>query len=231
MPNPQQRLVWDLPVRVIHWSLLLAVVGSWLTQELPGDWFAWHVRCGYTVLVLVSTRLLWGVVGTRHARFASFVRGPGAVLRYARALLSGSAPRYTGHNPLGALMVLLLLTLLLAQALSGLFANDDILNTGPLFGYVSDATSDRLTSLHHTFFNVLQIAVLLHVAAALVYLFVKKDNLIRPMITGRKAAAEVPANESITASRAWLALLIAALSAATLWYIVKHAPSADIMMF
>ncbi len=84
---PSRALVWDLPVRVMHWTLVLAVVGAWATQELEGDWFKYHVWCGYAVLLLVLTRVAWGFLGTRHARFTSFVRGPGAVFGYARAML------------------------------------------------------------------------------------------------------------------------------------------------
>ncbi len=231
MENTDQRKVWDLPVRIIHWSLLLCVAGSWLTHELPGDWFAWHVRCGYAVLVLVTTRLLWGIVGTRHARFASFVRGPSAIIAYARGLLVGKLLPYAGHNPLGALMVLLLLALLLTQALTGLFANDEILNTGPLYGYVSNDLSLRLTGWHHLVFDLIVAAVALHVAAALFYLFAKKENLIRPMLTGRKRADEVAPDQAIAGSRTWLAVRLAALLAAALWYVVKTAPSADVMGF
>ena len=231
MDSSQQRLVWDLPVRIIHWSLLLCVLGSWLTQQLPSDWFPWHVRCGYAVLILVSTRLLWGLVGTRHARFVSFVRGPRAVLIYARGLISGKATAFAGHNPLGALMVLALLALLLAQALTGLFANDEILNTGPLYGYVSNSLSLQLTGWHHRIFNLLLAAVALHVSAALFYLLVKKENLIRPMLTGRKRADELLPDQAIAASRTWLALLLAVLLGAALWYIVQRAPSAEVMAF
>ena len=225
------RRVWDLPVRLIHISLLLAVTGSWLTHELEGDWFTWHVRCGYAVLILVGTRLIWGVVGTRHARFASFVRGPRAIIAYVRAMRGGAAPGIAGHNPLGALMVLLLLALLLMQALTGLFANDEIIDAGPLVGYVSDALSKRLTGLHHQIFDLIIVAVALHVAAALFYLFVKRQNLIRPMITGVKPAADVPPDEAITGSRSWLAVLVAAALGALLWYVVANAPTPDLFAF
>lgn len=224
-----QRLVWDLPVRIIHWLLALAVAGSWLTHALPGDWFTWHRRCGYTVLLLVATRLIWGLLGTRHARFVSFVRGPGTVWRYARSLFSAQTPSYVGHNPLGALMVLALLGLLLAQACTGLFANDDVANTGPLYGYVSDSLSHRLTGWHHRIFNFISVAVAVHVCAALFYLIVKRDNLIFPMITGRKSAAQVPLAAAIASSRSWLALLIAALLASVLWYVVRQAPAPEMI--
>ncbi len=223
---PRGARVWDLPVRVMHWSLVLAVCGSWLTQELEGDWFRYHVWCGYAVLLIVTTRLLWGFVGTRHARFTSFLRGPRAILQYLR----GGA-HYAGHNPLGALMVVALLLMLATQAVTGLFANDQIMNTGPLFGYVSNALSDRLTSIHGQLFDLLLAAIALHVAAAFVYLFFKRENLILPMITGRKPPSQVPPDQAINSSRAWLALLILALLSGVLYWILRNAPEASLFSF
>lgn len=218
------KLVWDLPVRVIHWSLLLCVVGAWLTREIEGDWFAWHTRLGYAVLLLVITRLLWGFVGTRHARFASFVRGPASIMRYLRGDASSTASAPVGHNPLGALMVLALLGLLLIQALTGLFANDQIMETGPLFGYVSSTTSDALTTVHKQVFDLIVAAVFIHVAAALFYLWVKHDNLILPMLTGRKSADRVPAGEEIRSSRTAVAVAILIALGAVLYWVIRTAP-------
>lgn len=227
------RRVWDAPVRIIHWALVLAVFGAWLSRELEGDWFRVHTWCGYAVLLLASTRVAWGFVGTRHARFSAFVRGPGAIVDYLRRLFGrvGGAPSPAGHNPLGALMVLALLALLLAQALTGLFANDQIMETGPLFGYVTAQLSDRLTTLHKQLFDVLTAAIAVHVLAALAYLFVKRENLILPMITGRKPASAVPPGEEIGASRSWLALLCLAALAGLLYAIVRSAPEASLFIF
>ncbi len=225
------RLVWDLPVRLMHWSLAIAVAGSWATQELEGDWFLWHTRCGYAVLVLVLTRLAWGFVGTRHARFASFLASPMAAWQYARRWLAGDAPRPAGHNPLGAWMVVLLLALLLTQACLGLFANDQIINTGPLFGYVSVQLSDRLTTVHKQLFDWLLAAIALHVAAAFAYLAWKRDDLITPMFTGRKPDALVPEHEAIDSSRSWLALLLLAGFSAALTALVRAAPEASLSFF
>jgi cytochrome b len=226
------RRVWDLPVRVIHWSLLAAVAGAWASREIEGDWFRVHTWCGYAVLVLSATRLVWGFVGTRHARFAAFVRGPAAVFRYARNLFTRQPDSATaGHNPLGGLMVLALLAMLLAQAITGLFANDQIMETGPLFGYVTAALSDRLTTFHKQLFDLLLAAVALHVVAALAYLFLKHDNLILPMITGRKPAARVPATDEIPGSRTWLAVVIALVLGGILYAIVRNAPEASLFVF
>jgi cytochrome b len=221
----EERRVWDLPVRVFHWALLLAVAGAWCTHAAGVAWFRYHVWCGYTVLVLVAFRLLWGIVGTRQARFASFVRGPIATLRYAKQLARGTAPRTAGHNPLGAWMVLALLAALLAQALLGLFGNDEIFNFGPLYGYVSNARSIELTSLHRRLFYAILAAIVLHVAAVAWHRYARGENLVRPMFTGRKPAATVPAEQAIGSSRTGLALLIVAALAATLAWIVRHAPA------
>ncbi|MEY2625145.1 MAG: hypothetical protein RL412_920 [Pseudomonadota bacterium] len=220
-------LIWDLPVRIIHWSLLVAVVGAWLTRELEGDWFVWHTRFGYTVLVLVLTRVLWGFFGTRHARFAEFVRGPKTVIDYLRSGTSSSV----GHNPLGALMILAMLTMLLAQAVTGLFANDQVFETGPLFGYVAIETSDRLTSLHKQLFDWIAAAIAVHVAAALFYLWIRKENLILPMITGRKFAENIPEQERISSSRLWLAIVFAVIVGTGLAWIIRSAPEASLYVF
>lgn len=225
------RLVWDLPVRVIHWSLLLCVAGAWLTREIEGDWFAWHTRFGYAVLLLVVTRVLWGIVGTRYARFSSFVRGPAAIVRYLRSDAAAASSAPVGHNPLGALMVLALLGLLLIQAVTGLFANDQIMETGPLFGYVSSTLSDQLTTVHKQVFDIILAAVFIHVAAALFYLWVKRDNLILPMFTGRKAADRVPAGEEIRSSRTAVALAILIALGAVLYWVISTAPEAMLFSY
>jgi cytochrome b len=234
--------VWDLPVRVIHWSLALAVLGAWLTQEIERDWFAWHTRFGYSVLVLVVTRLVWGFIGTRYARFADFIRGPRAVIDYVSRGFGRSKPTL-GHNPLGAWAVLLMLTLLLVQAITGLFANDQIFQTGPLFGYVTAATSDQLTTVHKRLFDVLWVVIVIHIIAAFLYLLLRKENLIAPMFTGKKAisasqgedaakdAAKDAESLGITRSRSGLALLVLVLCAALLAWIVSTAPEAFLFTF
>jgi cytochrome b len=228
-PPPPGRLIWDLPVRIFHWALVLAVFGSWLTYKL--DAFAWHVWFGYSVLVLTAARIVWGFVGPRHARFATFVRSPAVVARYARVLFKAdSAARYAGHNPLGALMVLAFLALLLLQAAAGLFANDDIANTGPLYGYVSDSTSDTLARVHNWLAKLIWVAVWIHVATVLVYAL-RRVDLIRPMFTGRKTDPWLTAADEIEGSQVWRALLIAAACAATLYCVIASAPQPSIILF
>jgi cytochrome b len=229
-PTPPARLIWDLPVRIFHWTLALAVLGSWITHKLEA--FSWHVWFGYSVLVLTAARVVWGFVGSRHARFASFVRSPAVVARYARALVQASSPhRYPGHNPLGALMVVAFLALLLLQACAGLFANDDIANTGPLYGYVSDATSDVLSRVHKLLAKLIWIAVWTHVAAVFAYWLLRRVDLISPMFTGRKGEAWLTPADEIVGSQLWRALLIAAACAAILYCVVVTAPTPSLILF
>lgn len=229
--HARTQLVWDLPVRIIHWGLVVACLGAWATQDLATDGFAYHVWFGYAVLALVTTRIVWGIVGTRHARFGSFVRGPVTAARYAAAWFTGRDTPHVGHNPVGAWMVVLMLAMLFTQAATGLFANDQIMNVGPLFGYVDAATSDRLTTLHKTLFDVLVIAIALHVLAVGLHLVVKRHDLLVPMFTGRKSLADVPPHETIRTSRAWLAALILAGVATTIAIVVRNAPEASLSFF
>ncbi len=224
-------LVWDWPVRVMHWGLVVAVVGAWLTRELEGDWFAWHVRCGYAVIVIACVRLVWGFVGTRHARFSNFVRGPKTVLHDLRALVQRDAEGNVGHTPAGAWMIVALLAMLLAQGLTGLFSNDQVYQTGPLFGYVTGETSDRLTTLHKQIFDVLWIAILIHVLAAFFYVLVKRRNLIAPMLSGKKSRSDVPVGEEIETSRGVFAIVIAAVVITALIVLVQTAPEAFLFGF
>ncbi len=220
------RLVWDLPLRLTHWALAILVAGSWATHYAGARWTDWHARCGYAVLVLVVFRILWGFVGTRHARFASFLRGPREVLAYLRG-----APGGVGHNPLGALSVLAMLALLLLQAATGLFANDEIAFTGPFYGWASSEWSTRLTALHHRNADWLLVLIALHVAAIAWYGRVKGRPLVRAMLTGRRPADEVPAGEAIAGSRVVLALVIVAVLAGLLALAIRAAPEAVISYY
>jgi cytochrome b len=226
---PPRRLVWDLPVRIFHWALALAVLGSWLTYRLEA--FAWHVWFGYSVLVLVAWRIVWGFAGTRHARFVSFLRSPAEVVRHCRSLFGATAGHYAGHNPLGAIMVVLFLVLLLLQACAGLFANDDIANTGPLYGYVSDATSDTLARVHKLLAKLIWVAVWAHIAAVLAYLIFGRTNLIGPMWTGRKAEPWLEPRDEIAGSQWRRALLIAAACVALLYGVIATAPTPSFILF
>ena len=177
---------------------------------------------GYTILALVVFRIVWGFVGSTHARFSGFLAGPAAALRFAKKLMSKAPAHVAGHNPLGGWMVIVLLASLLLQAGTGLFANDDISIEGPLYKFVSKEMSDRLTAIHYYNFNVMFFLVLAHVAAVLFHVFVKKENLVSAMFTGTRtldAATEVPAARFASP---WLALVLFALALVAVYLIVKR---------
>jgi cytochrome b len=221
-----ERQVWDLPVRIFHWTLVLAVVAAFVTNKLGVKFFKYHVWAGYAVIVLVGFRLIWGLVGTRHALFRNFVRAPSEILTYARDIRAGKDKPYAGHNPLGALMVLALLGALGAQAIFGLFGNDEIFNAGPLAGAVSKTLSLTLTSIHRQLFYWLAGGVALHVLAVAAHKIFKNENLARAMITGRKPAEAVPPQEAIHSSKIWLAVVLAETVVIALALILAQAPAA-----
>jgi len=214
--------VWDLPVRLFHWTLLALVVFSVSTAYAGGSWMDWHLRSGYVVLALLAFRIVWGFAGTRHARFASFVRGPAAVVQYLRTLGDAAHPVSVGHNPLGALSVLALLAVVLVQVGTGLFANDDILTEGPLAKLVSKAASDRATTIHYWNQWALYALVAMHVLAVVVHRLRFGDDLVGPMIAGVKRLPPRFAGED-AGPTPWLrAMVLAALAAAFAWYVTTR---------
>lgn len=182
--------LWDVPTRLFHWLLVVLILVSWLTA---GKLMDVHRLSGYTVLGLVIFRLYWGVFGSQTARFASFVKGPRAVAAYVRTLGARKGADLPGHNPLGALSVVAILAFLALQVSFGLFAVDiDGLESGPLSHLVDFDVGRRFAHLHELSFRVLQGLIALHLAAVAFYLVYKRQNLIRPMVSGRRAFAVDP---------------------------------------
>lgn len=207
--------VWDLPTRLFHWALFVLVGFSFFSAKVGGAWIQWHFYCGYTILALITFRLLWGFAGSRYARFGNFVRGPRAIAAYLR-----SGPALAGHSPLGALSVLAMLLCLLVQASTGLFATDDIASEGPLTKLVSNSTAALLTRVHRWNEKVLLALTALHIAAVLYYLLARRRNLIVPLLTGDQQAHGAPAARDDAAVR-WRAALLLAVAAGLVAYIVK----------
>jgi cytochrome b len=218
------RLVWDLPLRLAHWGLALAVTGAFVSDWVGGGAFAVHVACGASALVLVAFRIAWGWVGPAHARFADFVRGPRAALASLSTLSRAGHRRLAGHTPLGGWMALALLGLIGVQACLGLFANDAISHTGPLYGFVGGQLSNRLSGWHARIAYLILGGVALHVAAALYYRAVLGEDLVGPLVTGYKRG--VGAAAAIGRQRVGLALAIVALLAALLVLLIVSAPEA-----
>ena len=211
--------VWDLPVRLFHWLLVAAVATSLATGMTGGLWqMNLHVASGIFILGLVLFRVFWGLAGGRHARFASFVKGPAAVYRYVRDFLARRESRGAGHNPLGGWSVLALLATLGTLAGTGLFSNDDIFVEAPLFNLVGKKTSDTLTVIHESAGDVLIGLIVLHLAAVLVH-YLRGDNLVKPMVTGVKPGVDPAEGDAPARPAAFLAA--AALAAAIVWGILS----------
>jgi cytochrome b len=204
---------------VFHWLLAVLVIISFVTGNIGGNAMQYHEWSGFTILALLLFRLGWGVAGSRESRFVTFIRGPSAVVRYAATLLRSDSTPSFGHNPLGGWSIMAMLLALLVQAATGLFANDDIVTEGPLFDWVSKASSDGLTRVHKLNQDVIIVLVSIHILAVLFYLFYKRENLVKPMITGLKEW-HGSGFQSPTGSN-WLAAVIAGLAALAVYMLVR----------
>lgn len=212
-PRPHHPL-WDLPMRLFHWGLVVLLANAWLSQQR--GWMEVHRWNGYLLLTLLGFRLLWGWIGSRHARFGDFLYRPGQVWRYLR----GRPVAYGGHNPAGGWAVLAMLALLLVQGVTGLFATDEILFEGPLYPAVASDTAAWLTRWHKLNSDLLLGLVGLHLVALAVHRLVHGERLIGAMLTGRHP--QRPGREAPVP--AWRALLALAVSAGLLAGVLALAP-------
>ncbi|MEZ5642964.1 MAG: cytochrome b/b6 domain-containing protein [Burkholderiaceae bacterium] len=214
--------IWDLPTRLFHWLLAVSVIGLIVTAKVGGDAMNWHFRLGYVVFALLLFRLMWGFVGGRWSRFASFFPTPARLGRYLRG--QARPEDHAGHNPLGAFSVLAMLLVLAAQVGTGLFSDDDIAFAGPLTGLVAGSTVRAASSYHKDVGQLLVIGlVALHLLAIAFYFFAKRKNLVRPMVTGDKTRAEAGGVTAATDGfrRRALALVLIALAAGVVTWVVK----------
>jgi len=226
-----KRLVWDLPLRLFHWLFALSIAASWATGKAGFDWMQYHFYLGYFMIGLLVFRFVWGFVGPRHARFSSFLERPGAVMKYARGLFDPNSHPSVGHNPLGGLMVIVMLLLLVTQVSTGLFATDAVIWTGPYYPSVSAHTSSLLSSIHSINFNFILAAAGLHILAIAYYRVHKKQNLVSAMFTGYKPAALVPEHHAIPSSQLLKAIIVSALSSAFVYWLITSAPPAPDNVF
>jgi cytochrome b len=216
---PRVILVWDFPTRLFHWLLVILVIISFVTGNIGGNAMQYHKLSGFAILLLILFRLIWGFVGSGESRFATFLKDPFAVIRYAMTLLRKDSPHYLGHNPLGGWSIIAMLFTLLVQASTGLFANDDIATEGPLYAWVTKATSDGLTRIHRLNQELIIALVSIHVLAVLFSFFYKRENLIKPMITGVKqwSGAEPEPETGCT----WIAAAVAGLLGLAVYFLVR----------
>lgn len=218
----QKIRVWDLPTRLFHWALVSCIAGAWITHEMGASGFEAHTWFGYTALTLALWRLGWGLAGTRHARFASFIRGPGKVTAYLRAAARGEAAKTTGHNPAAGWWVLLLLALVLSQGLTGLFNGGELLMEGPWFHTLDRDSAKLVEEAHELGFNLILALALLHLSALAFHRWRLGERLVAAMVTGRKSSGEP--GEGIGGDRWPWALGLLALAAALVWALVYLAP-------
>jgi cytochrome b len=219
----KKHLIWDLPLRLFHRSFVLTIFGLWYTAEQGSDLIDIHMILGYTTLGLLIFRVLWGVIGPTHARFSQFIPTPKRLLEYLRK--KDGMTYSAGHNPLGALMVVLMIVLVSTQAISGLFIDDDVFSAGPYNSIVSANIEKIMNFLHHNTFDLVLIAIAFHIGAICYYAFIKKHNLVTPMITGKKDAQFVDKSNAIPHSKLWRALLLALGCVLFIyWLVVLNAP-------
>ncbi|MDO6428526.1 cytochrome b/b6 domain-containing protein [Thalassotalea sp. 1_MG-2023] len=214
----KQYLIWDLPIRLFHWLLVGTLLALWYTSE--NGLIENHIKCGYFALSLIVFRIVWGIVGTRHARFIAFFPTPSRLKKF---LLEKREP--PGHNPLGALMIILMLVLIGLQATSGLFIDDDVFSSGPYYGVLSSELEKIMNTIHHNGFDFILIASALHIVAIAYYRVVKKKDLIKPMLTGKKSQKDVNENDGIPHSKIITFIVTAAAVGFFIyWLVVLNAP-------
>lgn len=214
--NPTR--IWDLPTRLFHWALAACVIALVITAKVGGDAMNWHFRLGYAVFALLIFRLLWGFVGGHWSRFASFVHGPGALMRHLRGRPRPDEHLDAGHSPTGALSVFALLALVALQLGTGLISDDEIAFTGPLYAWVDSELALKATSWHRSWGQWLLLGMIgLHLAAILFYRL-RGTDLVRPMLGGDKLlTAKVPASRDDLRTRALALAIVAAAVALAAW--------------
>jgi len=217
----KKNLVWDIPVRLFHWLLVLCLLGQWLTAEVLEDAMDIHFYIGYFTLGLIIFRLIWGFVGTKYSKFTSFISGPKIMLAYLRSIISKQHTLSIGHNSVGGLILPAVIILVGLQAISGLFTSDDIVYSGPYYGSANVELQQWMQWLHHNVFNVLLAIIALHLLAIAWYLIFLKHNLIQPMLDGKKAVA---LKDGITHSQILKAILIICLVALFVYWLVEINP-------
>ena len=215
-------LVWDIPTRLFHWSVVILVFVSWLSADQ--GYMSVHLYSGLTLLALLLFRLFWGLLGSTTARFVDFLHPPRRVIAYLKSMRDDPL-HFAGHNPAGGLMVFAMIGILIAQVVTGLFSNDGVRFNAPLSLLISSDASTRITEIHALIFDGILILVWCHVVAVGFYLFVKHHNLVRAMVTGRKPADHVPEPQRLKFSPLLLALILFLVSAGIAAWVLTQAAS------
>ena len=218
--------VWDFPTRLFHWLLVVSIAFQYISAEILDDAMQWHFYVGYFVLGLILFRFIWGFVGHFYSRFSAFLSSPMATVRY---LKGDDSQVYLTHNPAGAWSVVVLLTLVSTQAISGLFITDDIFLDGPYHSAVSSDTADIANWIHHNMINALWVFIAIHLVAVAVYQ-IKGHGLIQAMFHGKKLDRQSKVSSEKTSSVAlskgiwWKCIIVALISFAVVYTIVEVLP-------
>nr|WP_297347691.1 cytochrome b/b6 domain-containing protein [uncultured Glaciecola sp.] len=214
----QKLYIWDFPTRLFHWLLVIAIASQYVTAELIDDAIQWHFYGGYFILGLLIFRLIWGIWGAYYAKFSQFIVSPQRAIQYSTTFTKSNYKPILGHNPLGAYSIIFILTVLLTQAISGLFITDDIFHSGPYYNAIGDDTRDIMNWLHNQGFKAVWLFLSLHIGAMIVYKFAKKQNLVVSMITGYKSHKNQI--RAIQAQNHWLKFAVFACLSAIIVYLI-----------
>ncbi|OAN11622.1 hydrogenase [Photobacterium jeanii] len=211
--------VWDGFVRGYHWLQVLCLVGLWYTGT--EGLMDWHFSIAYLLLTLLVTRLIWGIIGSETARLSSLFHSPSSVIQHLRSMHQSKATSFSskediGHNPAGSYMVLAFFALIAIQLTTGLFATDDIISEGPLAMYASSEFSSQLTEIHSLNFDLILVAISLHLVAIMIYR-IKKIDLIQPMINGKKTLSQQLAPKMVNGLVGWAIFIVVGLGVYWLW--------------
>ena len=213
--------VWDVYTRLWHWLLLVGIVFQWLSAEVFDDQIQNHALMGYALLGMMLFRISWGLIGPESVRFKHFIPSWNRLTDY---LLRKNKITYVSHNPLGAFAVLAFIVVITIQALSGLFMDDDIFFTGPLYNWLSTETTAVITEIHDIGFAAIQLLIVLHIIGVLIHRYKGEPFIIKAMVTGNKPIdnpfTQMPAVQLHL--RAWISI---ALSILTIWLLVNHVPT------
>lgn len=230
------QIVWDIPVRICHWGFVFIIIFQYLSGEILDDnWLPntmqWHFYAGYTCIALVIFRVCWGLLGTYYARFSQFVVSPIATFHYLRNKQTFN--EFVGHNPAGAYSIVALLSLLLTQAISGLFISDEVFSDGPYYGVLGESAQNIANFLHHNVFNVLLGFIGLHITAIVYYKLALKQGLTKAMFTGIKKVEKAELQENLPFPWVGLAisLVITALAMFLIIEVLPPPPSDDFDMY
>ena len=217
--SENKKLIWDIPTRLFHWAIVITLCYSWYSME-EGN-LDHHFLSGYTALALILFRIIWGIIGTRYAKFGSFVYKPSELLAYMKSFFNREGGKYAGHNPLGSLSVFALLLVILVQTGTGLFADDEYYYFGPLNDYVSGSTAGRITEFHAQNAQFIFWLAILHIVAIVFYRVFKKEKLFLAMITGKKPD-EHNRYEAIPGSAVLRAVILAVVVVAVVYGVVNY---------